>query len=215
MEIYRLRIILIFIVYLVLCFIFNLRGSLHQAHRYARLLDVSCVLVFFLCNFLILCAILYFLSKTVSKLESSGQSIKANRYRRLWRVIFLSTFLFPLFALVFLSEIYRRDYFAINWKKAWLTEALLPNILYLETLLSVLYIVRPRRRTLAEIEESFGLGTHTDELSLSILPISQWENYGGDSSTSIKPEILWTVPPVKRTVYPGFLLEEDRDPKAD
>jgi hypothetical protein len=202
--------------YFVLCFIFNLRGSLHRAHRYARLLDVSYVIVFFLCNFLILCAILCFFSKTVSKLESSGQSIKANRYRRLWRLIILNVFLFLLFALVFLSEIYRRDYFPIKWKKAWLTEALLPNVLYLETLLSILYIVRPRRRTLTEIEESFGLGTHADELNLSTLPTSQWDNYSGDSSTPIIPEILWPVPPpIKRAVYPEFLLEEDRDPKAD
>jgi hypothetical protein len=210
-----LKIILLSVLYSMMGLIFNLTNAAHRAHRYSQLSDVSYLLVFTFstCGFYYI--VIYFLSKTITSFEMTGQSIKANRYRRLRRLIFLSAFLFCLQGLIFFSEIYRQDYFPSNWKRTWFTETALPSVLYMCSLFFMLYLVRPRQRTVAEIEESLSLKMHTaDELSLSILPHPSLDDARPTalSDTTTAVEVAWTTAPsIKKVAYLESLPENDKD----
>lgn len=179
--------------------IFNFINIVHRARRYTQLSSLLCTILFAFVTCAAYYVILNFLSKTIIKFESSGQSIKANRYRRLRRLMVLSMFLFVLQGLVFLSEIYSKEHFFLNWKKAWLTETAFPNLLYLISLFFILYMIRPRKRTITEIEESLLLDHTTDELNLSFQ--SQQEYHYATFSQIPETEIARAVPSAKKLTY--------------
>jgi hypothetical protein len=212
---YRLRIILFSIVYFIVGSTFNFINIVHRAHRYKQFSSLLCTILFAFVTSTAYYAILNFLSKTIIKFEFSGQSIKANRYRRLRRLMVLSMFLFVLQGLVFLSEIFDKEYFFLNWKKAWLTEIAFPNLLYLISLFFILYMIRPRKRTITEIEESLLLDHTTDELSLSFQ--SQQEHHYTNFSQTPEAEIAWAVPSAKKpTCLESFSDSTDKvSSKAD